>query len=193
MNASAATLILLLSVGLSSASITMIQYSYAQGLDKSYANTNCGLSIQYPSNWNFEERTHDDGSVINWIVELQPNNEDGYNNVVSIELNDISSLSDKSFEAIKDFEEESLSDISEIVKMETSEPTQISGYPAQKIVQSELVSGDKKMEVFTVAFDREYKITYDATSSYYSRYLPIFEEMIKTFKITQPSFEGIIC
>ena len=53
----------------------MNQYSYGQGLGNSYVNTNCGLSIEYPLDWTFEERTDDDGRVINWIVELQPKNE----------------------------------------------------------------------------------------------------------------------
>lgn len=167
--------------------------SYAQTLTKEYANQKCNISINYPSDWKFEETEDDPSGVLNFIVELQPNKEEGFNNVVGIELNDISSLSDRSFEAIRDFEEQTLSDLSEIVKVETSESTQIADYPAQKIVYNELIAGDKKMEIFTVAFDREYKITYDATSSYYDKYLPTLEEMIKTFKIDQPSFEGIVC
>lgn len=100
--------------------------------------------MNYPSDWKFEETDDDPAGVVNYIVEFQPNNEEGFNNVVGIELNDISSLSDRSFEAIKDFEEESLTDLSDIVKIETSEPTQIAGYPAQ---YNELTSGDKKMEI----------------------------------------------
>lgn len=140
---------------------TCLPLNFATGtqtLTNSYNNQKCNISMNYPSDWRFEEIDYDTGNVLNFIVELEPNNEEGFNNVVGVELLDISSLSDRSFEGIKDFEEQTLSDLSEIVKTETSEPTQIAGYPAQKIVQSELVSGDKKMEVFTVAFDKNIKL-----------------------------------
>jgi len=81
--------------------------SYAQTLSKSYASQNCNISVNYPSSWKFEERTDDDpATVINNIVELQPNNDEGFNNVVGIELDDISSLPDKSFEGIKQYYED---------------------------------------------------------------------------------------
>ena len=169
-------------------------WSYGQTLENKYDNQKCGIVVQFPSDWKSEE-IQDSPGVINYIVEIQPNNEEGFNNVVGIELNDISSLQDKSFEGIKGFEEESLSldEESGLVKIESSEAIQIAGLPAQRIVYNELISGDKKMDVFTVAFDREYKMTYDTTSGYYEKYITTFEEMIKTFKITQPSFQGIIC
>lgn len=168
--------------------------SYGQALTNTYDNQNCGLSIQYPSDWQNED-IQDSPGVTNYVTEFQPANEEGFNNVVGIEINDISTLSDKSFEGIKDFEVESLSldEDAGLVKIETSESTQLAGYPSQKTVYSETVSGDKKMDIFTVAFDREYRLTYDANSGYYDKFLTTFEEMIKTFKITQPTFQGIIC
>jgi hypothetical protein len=81
--------------------------SYAQTLSKSYASQNCNISVNYPSSWKFEERTDDDpATVINNIVELQPNNDEGFNNVVGIELDDISSVPDKSVEGIKQYYED---------------------------------------------------------------------------------------
>jgi hypothetical protein len=175
-------------------SIIDIGSSYGQSLANTYDNQNCGVSIQYPSDWKTEE-TQDSPVVTNYIVDIQPANEEGFNNVVGIQMSDISTLSDKSFEGVKDFEEESLSidEDAGLLKVESSESTQLAGYPSQKVVYSETVSGDKKMDVFTVAFDREYKVTYDANSGYYDKQLSVFEEMLKTFKINQPTFQGITC
>ena len=186
--------ILLISIAISD---RILLNSYGQTLDKTYTNQRCGISIQYPSDWKSEDYTSDDGPghVINYIVEFQPNNSEGFNNVVGIELNDISTLSDKSFAGVKDFERSSLSDDQQslLVRVEKLETTKIAGYPAEKIVYNELISGDKKMDIFTVAFDREYKITYDASSEYYDKYLSTVDKMIQTFTINQPTFEGINC
>jgi hypothetical protein len=65
--------------------------SYGQMLDMTYINENCGVSIKYPSNWNIKEKTWDDATgTINFIVELQPNNDEGFNSIVGFELDDIS-------------------------------------------------------------------------------------------------------
>ena len=69
----------------------------------------------------------------------------------------------------------------------------MAGYPAEKIVYNELMYGDKLMDIFTVAFDREYKITYDASSGYYDKYLSTVDKMVQNFTINQPTFEGINC
>jgi len=180
---------------LGSASMMMNQYSYGQGLSNSYVNTNCGLSIQYPSNWKIEEQTDDPINVINYIVEFEPDTLDGYNSVIGIQLAEISWPIEKSIEGIKDFEEDYIR-TGGIGYIESSETTSVAGYPAQKIVYTE--HGDdftfKKMEVDILAFDREYKVTYDTSGEeFFDKNLSTLEKMIETLKITQPSFEGIIC
>lgn len=72
--------------------------------------------------------------------------------------------------------------------------------PAQKIVYTEGLAGTpederfKKIAVAIVAFDREYKIIYDATdASYYDKHISDFEAMLPTFKISEPTFEGTDC
>jgi hypothetical protein len=171
-----------------------------QSLDATYANTQCGISIQHPSNWKSEEINDDPGGVINYIVDLQPNDDEGFRNVVSIELDDISSLSDKSFTGIKDFEEETLSTQGDSSKIITSETSQVAGYPAQKIIYTEGLEGtpendrSKLMKVILVTFDREYVIIYDASNSdYYDKHIATFEEMLNTLKISEPTFSGINC
>jgi hypothetical protein len=78
-----------------------------------------------------------------------------------------------------------------------SETTSVAGHNAQKIVYTELgINNDrfKKMEVDILAYNREYKLTYDTTSSeHYQKYLSTVEKMISTFKISEPTFEEITC
>jgi hypothetical protein len=102
-----------------------------QTLTNSYANQKCNISINYPSNWKFEETSFDDpATVINYIVELKPDNDEGFRNVVGIELDDISSLPDKSFEGIKDYEEEALSTVVDLDRIITSDSiSPIFSYP----------------------------------------------------------------
>ena len=171
-----------------------------ESLDAKYANTQCGISIQYPSSWKSGEDNDDSTTVTNFIVEMQPGTDDGFRSPVYIELNDISGLSNRSFAGIKDIEEEKATTQGGLSRIITSEGTQIAGYPAQKIVYAEGSegtpdsSGFKKMKVLLVAFDREYVITYDASNSaYYDDYISAFEDMLKTFQISEPKFDGVNC
>ena len=166
-------------------------------LDKTYINENCGMSIKHPSDWKVEEKTSDNPtSTINYIVELQPNNDEGFNNVVGIELNDISQYLDKTLESIKMSEENNIT-MGGNGTIEISETTSVAGHNAQKIVYTTLgINNDKfkKMEVDILAYNREYKITYDTTSpEHYQKYFSTVEKMISTFKISEPTFEEITC
>ena len=50
------------------------------------------------------------------------------------------------------------------------------------------------MEIDVLAFNREYKITFDtASSDLYQKYILTLEEMIKAFEIDEPTFEEIAC
>jgi hypothetical protein len=52
----------------------------------------------------------------------------------------------------------------------------------------------KKMEIDILAFNREYKITCDISSTeLYQKYISTVEEMIETFDIAEPRFEEIAC
>jgi photosystem II reaction center protein PsbP len=171
-----------------------------QSLDETYANSRCGVSIQYPSSWISGEDNDDDATVNNFIVEIQPNSPDGYKTAASIELNDISGRSDRTFTGVKNFEEGTLIAQGDLKKIIMTEPAQIAGYPAEKIVYadgSKAISdneGFKKMKVILVAFDREYVITFHATSpDYYDNNISTFEDMLNTFQITKPKFDGISC
>jgi hypothetical protein len=177
--------------------------AFAQVLDKTYSNKECGISFQYPSNWKIEETTWDDEKgpnqleVINLIVEIEPDVPKGFNNVVSVELDDISSLPDTSFDAIRNYEHETLA-VDEAQDVSTM-TTQISGFPAEKMVYNEELPGMKESEKFKtmktiiVAYDKEYVILYDSFNAYYDKYISTVEKILRTFKISTPNYEGIRC
>lgn len=171
--------------------------SYGQLLDKSYVNENCGVSINYPSDWKLEEKMQNDATLpVNYIVEFQPNNEEDSMTIVGIELDDISHLPDRTLESIKTSEENNIT-MGGIGIIETSETISIAGYDAQKIVYTVLGENNdrlKKMEIDVLAYNREYKITFDTSgTSLYQKYISTVEEMIRTFKINEPTFEEIAC
>jgi hypothetical protein len=171
--------------------------SYGQLLDKTYVNENCGVSINYPSDWKFNEKIQNDATLrVNYIVEFQPNNEEDSLSTVGIELHDISHLPDRSLESIK-IDEESNINMGGKRIIETSEAIPIAGNDAQKIVYT--IPGENnerlmKMEIDVLAYNREYKITFDTSSmELYQKYISTVENMIRTFEINQPTFEEISC
>lgn len=171
--------------------------SYGQLLDKSYVNENCGVSINYPSDWKLDEKMQNDATLpVNYIVEFQPKNEEDSMTIVGIELDDISHLPDRTLESIKTSEENNIT-MGGIGIIETSETISIAGYDAQKIVYTVLGENNdrlKKMEIDVLAYNREYKITFDTSgTALYQKYISTVEEMIRTFKINEPTFEEIDC
>ena len=169
--------------------------SYGQLVDKSYVNENCGVSINYPSDWKLEEKIQNDATLpVNYIVEFQPNNEEDSMTIVGIELDDISHLPDRTLESIRTSEENNIT-MGGTGIVETSETISIAGYDAQKIVYTVLGENNdrlKKMEIDVLAYNREYKITFDTSgTSLYQKYISTVEEMISTFKINEPTFEEI--
>lgn len=171
--------------------------SYGQTLEKSYVNENCGLSINYPSDWKLEEKIQNDATKpVNYIVQFQPNNEEDSITIVGIELDDISHLPERTLENIKTNEENNIT-MGGIGIIESSEAMSVAGNDAQKIVYN--VPGEnndrlKKMDIDVLAYNREYKITYDTSSvELYEKYISTVEEMIRTFQINEPTFEDIAC
>lgn len=171
--------------------------SYGQLLDKSYVNENCGISINYPSDWKLVDKIQNDATrPVNYIVEFQPNNEVDSMTIVGIQLDDISHLPDRTLESLKASKENNIT-IGGTGIIGTSETISIAGFDAQKIVYT--VPGEnndrlKKMEIDVLAYNREYKITFDAGgASLYQKYISTVEEMIRTFKINEPTFEEIAC
>jgi hypothetical protein len=108
-------------------------------------------------------------------------------------LEDISQLSDSSFEAVKQFDEDFIN-LPGDVTIESSVTSQIAGVPAQKIVYTEPGIGNEKfknMEVNVLAYDKEYKITYQTAMRNiminYDKYFSTFIKMLNTFTVSKPA------
>jgi hypothetical protein len=164
-------------------------------LTNTYLDNNCGVSIRYPDDWEALKLTSNSKSVTS-VINLQPNNDDGSR--IEVELSDISNLFDRSFATITSAERDYI--VQYVGKIAFYSITQINGHPAQLMVYTEEVPGvaashwSKKTEVSIVAFDREYKIYFDNDDAVkFEKYEPIFKQMVYTFKIYEPKFDGINC
>jgi hypothetical protein len=171
--------------------------SYGQQPDKSYVNENCGISINYPSDWKFDDKLQNDATQpMNHIVEFRPNNEADSLIMVGIELHDISHLPDRSLESVKANEENNITMTGKGI-IETSQAIPVAGNEAQKIVYT--IPGENnerinKLEIDVLAYNREYKIIFDPSGNeLYKKYITTVENMVSTFEINQPTFEEIAC
>jgi hypothetical protein len=57
--------------------------------------------------------------------------------------------------------------------------------PAYKLVGSRTQAGSNFMQILAMEEDKVYSIIYSSEKSRYSTYLPIVEEMINSFEVTQ--------
>jgi hypothetical protein len=172
--------------------VTVSGLSYGQlgaQLDQTYMNTQCGISMQYPTNWIKEELNEKFGEGTAQLMALanfQPNGPDGPGNTVELEAWDISKYPDKSIEGIADLEKENIL-LSPEAGIEQSERTDLGPNPAYKIIYNEPVSSGEiwKIMVFiTVSGDMQYLVRYTATDpEIYGNYISVVDSMIKTIKI----------
>jgi hypothetical protein len=164
-------------------------------LTNTYLDSNCGVSIQYPTNWEALQ-VASNYKLATSVVNLQPSNDDG--SKMEVEISDISNLIDRSFETVTSSERDYIRQY--VGKIESYSITRINGYPAQMMVYTEELPGiaasqwSKKIEVSIIAFEREYKLYFDNDNAdKFDKYASIFRQMITTFKIYEPKFEGINC
>ncbi len=164
-------------------------------LTNTYLDNNCGISIQYPDNWEALKVTSN-SKLATSIINLQPSNE--YGSRIEVELSDISNLFDRSFETVTSGERDYINQY--VGRISFYSITKINGHPAQLMVYTEEVPGvaashwSKKTEMSIVAFDREYKVYFDNDDVVkFKKYEPIFKQIVYTFKIYEPKFDGINC
>ena len=150
-----------------------------------YNNTNCGISMQLPVNWSetkyFDKKLDE---IENVILSSSPSSASTF----ELSLLDISNPSvfpKKSVDEIVDFE------IDYIMtppsgRIETTEKTHVSGYPAHQLVYSEDY-GVRIMKLWVVASGRAYQITYDAPKDQYAQNLPAVQGIIKSIRLDDPT------
>ena len=68
-----------------------------------------------------------------------------------------------------------------------SKPFTLGNHEAHKLIYSTITGGDeffKKMQIYTIYNNKVYLITFTAQETLFSNYIPLVENMIDTFEIS---------
>jgi hypothetical protein len=158
--------------------------SGAQSLDKTYANTQCGISVNYPSDWIIQE-FNDKSLDMTSLANFKPS---GAGITLQLEATDISAYAvpDKSVEGLANVEKEDIL-LNPEASIEQSNTTEVSGIPAYRIVYNDPISPTdtwKILYMIIASNNTQYTLRYSATSQdEYGKYVPVVDSMIKSIKI----------
>jgi eukaryotic-like serine/threonine-protein kinase len=146
-----------------------------------YENSELGISIQYPSNW---EKI---ASLDNFVTFTAPPETDTRIYPAALGLK-VQELSSKNI-PLQEITKVQMSDLKRSnpdLKVLESTSTTIADKPAHKIVFSAIDNKEverKAMQVWTVIGNKAFLITYKAEPDKFSSYLPIIERMIDSLKV----------
>jgi len=169
----------------------------AQGLENTYVNEKCGMSINYPKDWKVEESDFVFEDKSKTLADFDSQDADIH--ILNIGIDNFG-LAKKSPGELSEFMQDSATlGESEIL---SSESIQINGFPAHKIIYNQGLPGEYEfqedkfhtMEILIIAHDREYRLTFEQPDKKgFDKHSTIVEEMANSIKINQPNFEGINC
>ena len=158
-----------------------------------YANEKCGVSIQYPEDWEVENDDYK-GDGLRSFVTISPDSDEVLNQF-SIKIWDISDFREKTIEYVSEiFTPESTEEIkNDVIQNNIIE---VGGFPAQKLAYSEEFQGyiTYSMGINILAYDKVYQIYLEADDQdIFDKYVPLVDEVANSIKISKPNFEGINC
>jgi hypothetical protein len=158
-----------------------------------YTNEKCGVSIQYPKDWQVENDDYKSEGLRSFVT-ISPDSDDVLNDF-SIRIWDISDYREKTIEYVSEiFTPESTEEIkNDVIQNNIIE---VGGFPAQKLASSEEFEGYKtySMGINILAYDKVYQIYLEADDQdIFDKYLPLVDEVANSIKISKPNFEGINC
>jgi len=171
---------------------------FSEKLANIYTNEKCGISLNYPKDWKVTESDFVYKDKSKTIADLQTGEDDIFGLDISIEN---LGLAKKSLSDISEFEEEFVS-INPDANILESSITEINGFPTHKIAYAEGMPDEYELqeekfhtvEYLIIAYDREYKVNYQAADkNEFDKYSSIVEQIANSLKITKPNFEGINC
>lgn len=142
-----------------------------------YDNPNLGFTLEYPSDWIKEE------SLSFISPRLSVSDEAPESISVTTEPN----LSNLTLEEYSDSSITMLeSQFPNFTLIESSNST-LSGYPASQIVYTYTIEDVdlKNFQIWTVADDMVYVLTYGGTTKEFDNSLPVIQDMIDSFEITE--------
>lgn len=174
--------------------LTISFYEGFSQLENTYTNEKCGVSIQYPEDWQVENDDYK-GEGLRSFVDISPDPDD-ISNQISTRIWDISDYREKTIEYISEVFRP-LEDDTETGVIQ-DDIIQVGGFPAQKLAYFEGIPGEYEfqeekthfMEINILAYDKVYQIYLEAENQEkFYEYLPIVEEMANSIKISKPNFE----
>ncbi len=147
-------------------------------------NPNLGFEIGYPSHWEIQQQAPD-GSAFGFLSPI-----DGENDAMRENVNiQVQNLPDSTYDLDK-FSELSLqgfqTQLGEFEIIENAKRMTLSGIPAEKIVFFGTLQNIsfKFQSIYGVSRPHAYILTYTAIDETYEKFLPIFEDIITSLKIS---------
>ena len=171
---------------------------FSEKLENTYTNEKCGISLNYPKDWKVTESDLVFEDKSKTFADIQTGEDDLFALDISIEN---FGLAKKSLGDISEFQQEFVSTNPDANIVESG-ITEINGFPTHKIAYAEGMPDEYELqeekfhtvEYLIIAYDREYKLNYQAADQKeFDKYSPMVEQIANTLKITQPNFEGINC
>jgi hypothetical protein len=158
-----------------------------------YNNTNCGVTMQFPSDWPVERGENEQqlNQIENVLVTARPPSDAlSYLELSLIDISNSAVYPTKSLEEVVDFQTSYIRDIGAgFDSIETTEITQLSGYPAQKVVYREdyQTLHNRIMKIWVVASAIAYQLTFQAPTERYSQHLSDVQKTIESIKLFTPT------
>jgi hypothetical protein len=161
-------------------------FNYAYGIFHSgnqqenfipYENTKLKISIQYPSNWQKEERLNDFVTFVAPIEDLGQ-----YRYPAGLGISSMS-LSNISLNTIKNVHIKNMTDnFKDFQLIEFSDTVLADKRPAKKIVFTAMDGEEKRqsLQLITKNNDKVYLFTYKADLDQYEKYFPIIQTMLNS-------------
>ncbi len=149
--------------------------------------------MQFPSDWSVERDENEQqlNEIENVLVTARPPPDAlSYLELSLIDISNSAVYPTKSLEEVADFQLSYIRDIGAgFDSIETTEITQLSGYPAQKVVYREdyQTLHNRIMKIWVVASAIAYQLTYQAPTERYSQHLSDVQKTIESIKLVTPT------
>ncbi|HEY9385706.1 MAG TPA: PsbP-related protein [Nitrososphaeraceae archaeon] len=163
-------------------------------LDQTYTNTQCGITIMYPSDWVKEELNQKFGegglAPLTSLANFEPNSPEDYKSTVKAEAWDISKYSDKSIEGIADVDKETILSGEYAGSIEQAERTTVNGHHAYSIVYTQPIPDSEEiwkiMATYIVSGDMQYTILFTTTDNEtFDKYISVVDSMVNSIKLDE--------
>jgi hypothetical protein len=143
-----------------------------------YDNPNLGFTLEYPSNWTKEESLTFLSPIMSAAIDEAPESIAVTTEVIPSNL----TLDDYSSSALSILKGQ----FPNLKLLETNNST-LSGFPAHQIVYTYTTDGLdlKNMQIWTIVDGMVYAITYGGTINEFNDSLPVIQNMIDSFQITE--------